>query len=55
MEINPIKTNADYKVTLKEIEALMVAGPDTPEGEKLDILVTPVEAYEAKHYSEFHS
>jgi len=29
---------------------LMTAEPDTPEGEKLDVLVTLVEAYEQKHY-----
>ncbi len=51
MEIKPIKTDADYRAGLKEIEALMTAAPDTPEGEKLDVLVTLVEAYEAKHYS----
>jgi len=50
MDIKPIKTNADYRATLKEIEALMMAAPDTPEGEKLDILVTLVETYERKHF-----
>jgi HTH-type transcriptional regulator/antitoxin HigA len=50
MDIKPIKTDADYRAALKEIEMLMVAEPDTPEGEKLDILVTLVEAYEQKHY-----
>jgi HTH-type transcriptional regulator / antitoxin HigA len=50
MNIKPIKTDADYRATLKEIEALMTAMPDTPDGEKLDVLVTLVEAYEAKHY-----
>lgn len=50
MNIKPIKTNADYQATLKEIEKLMTAGPDTPEGEKLDVLSTLVEAYERKHF-----
>ena len=50
MEINPIKTKADYRAALKEIEALMTAELDTPEGERLDVLVTLVEAYESKHY-----
>lgn len=50
MEINPIKTKADYRAALKEIEALMAAERDTPEGERLDVLVTLVEAYETKHY-----
>ena len=40
----------EYKAALKEIESLMMAGPDTPEGEKLDVMVTLIEAYEAKHF-----
>ena len=50
MNIKPIKTDADYQAALKVIESLMTAAPDTPDGEKLDVLVTLVEAYEAKHY-----
>ncbi len=47
-----IKTDADYRAALKEIESLMMADPDkTPtEGEKLDVMVTLIEAYEAKHF-----
>ncbi len=47
-----IKTEADYQAALKEIESLMMADPDkTPtEGEKLDVMVTLIEAYEAKHF-----
>ncbi|EGR0524480.1 helix-turn-helix domain-containing protein [Vibrio cholerae] len=50
MDIRPIKTDADYRAALNNIENLMMAEPDTVEGEKLDILVTLVEAYEAKHF-----
>lgn len=50
MDIRPIKTDADYRAALNDIENLMMAQPDTIEGEKLDILVTLVEAYEAKHF-----
>jgi HTH-type transcriptional regulator/antitoxin HigA len=50
MEIKPIKTKADYRAALKEIETLMTAEHDTPRGERLDVLVTLVEAYENKHY-----
>ena len=50
MDIKPIKTKADYRAVLKEIETLMAAKLHTPEGERLDVLVTLVEAYEAKHY-----
>ena len=50
MEIAPIKTERDYQRTLKEIEGLMTAKRDTPEGDRLDVLVTLVEAWEARHY-----
>ena len=50
MEIKAIKTKADHRAALKDIEALMAAERDTPEGERLDVLVTLVEAYESKHH-----
>jgi HTH-type transcriptional regulator/antitoxin HigA len=50
MDINPIRTEADYRATLWEIESLMTAGPGTAEGERLDVLVTLVEAWERKHF-----
>jgi HTH-type transcriptional regulator/antitoxin HigA len=50
MEIKPIRTKTDYRAALKEIETLMSARADSPEGERLDVLVTLVEAYEKKHY-----
>ena len=50
MDVKPIKTDADYRATLKEIETLMMAEPDSPEGDKLDVMVTLIEAYEARHF-----
>lgn len=50
MDIKPIRNDADYRAALREIDNLMMAGYDTPEGEKLDIMVTLIEAYEAKHF-----
>jgi HTH-type transcriptional regulator/antitoxin HigA len=50
MDIRPIKTTEDYRATLREIESLMGAEADSPEGERLDILVTLVEAYERQHF-----
>lgn len=50
MNISPIKNNRDYRRALKEIEGLMSAKRDTPEGDRLDVLVTLVEAWERKHY-----
>ncbi|MCK5162763.1 MAG: helix-turn-helix domain-containing protein [Desulfobacula sp.] len=50
MNIKPIKTETDYNETLKETEKLMFAQKDTPEGDRLDVLVTLIEAYEEKHH-----
>lgn len=51
MEIRPIKTEEDYKATLAEVERLFDAVPDTPEGDRLEVLTTLLEAYEKNHYS----
>jgi len=51
MEIKPIKTRKDYAAALKAIEHLMGAKRNSPEGDGLDVLVTLVEAYEARHFS----
>ncbi len=48
--IKPIRTEADYKATLAEIDTLMDAEPGTQEGDRLDVLVTLVEAYESQHW-----
>lgn len=50
MDIKPIRTEADYQAALREVESLMTAEFGTPEGDRLDVLATLVEAYEAKHF-----
>jgi HTH-type transcriptional regulator / antitoxin HigA len=50
MNIAPIKTNDDYHRVLKEIEGLMTAKCNSREGDRPDVLVTLVEAWERKHY-----
>jgi HTH-type transcriptional regulator/antitoxin HigA len=50
MEIKPIRTEADFEATLKEIDDLWGAPYGSPEGDRLDILATLVEAYEEKQY-----
>jgi HTH-type transcriptional regulator/antitoxin HigA len=50
MNIKSVWTNADYKAALKAIESLMPAKANTPEGDRLDVLVTLVEAYEHTHF-----
>lgn len=53
MDIKPIRTEANYKAALKEIAALMESDPalGTPDGDRLDVLVTLVQAFEARHYA----
>lgn len=51
MNIRPIKTKRDHAHALKRIEQLMTAKANSPEGDELDVLVTLVEAFEAKHYA----
>ena len=52
MNIKPIRTAKDHTVALAEISKLMETDPDigTPKGDRLDVLVTLVQAYEAQHF-----
>ena len=52
MEIKAIRSEADYLAALREVSALIDLDPasDSPEGERLDVLGTLVQAYEARHY-----
>ena len=50
MNIKPIKTARDHGVALREIETLMMAKSGSAAGDRLDVLVTLVEAYERKHF-----
>lgn len=50
MEVQQIKTEADYEAALKDIEQLWRSSYGSPEGDKLDVLVTLVKAYEDEHY-----
>lgn len=50
MKIAPVRTVAEYDAALLEIARLMDATVGTPRGDRLDVLVTLVEAYEEKHW-----
>lgn len=50
MTINPIQNEDDYREALRQIEILWDAEENSPEGDRLDVLVTLVEAYERKNY-----
>ena len=49
MQIRPIKTKADHRAALKEVERLMDAKSGTPAGDRLEILTTLIERYESQH------
>ena len=50
MQIKPIKTKYDYESAMAEIQELWGAKTNTPRGDKLDVLITLVDAYENEHY-----
>jgi HTH-type transcriptional regulator / antitoxin HigA len=50
MKLKPIKTVSDYEAALKEVERLWNAEDGSEDGDRLEILVTLVEAYEDVHF-----
>jgi HTH-type transcriptional regulator / antitoxin HigA len=50
-EMKPIRTEADYEAALEEVAALWGAASDTPKGDRLDVLATLIDAFEAKHHA----
>jgi HTH-type transcriptional regulator/antitoxin HigA len=48
--LKPIRTEADHDAALAEVERLWGAKDGTPEGDRLDILATLIDAYEAARY-----
>lgn len=49
-ELKPIRTETNYEEALAEVERLWGAKSGTPEGDRLDVLATLIDAYEAKLY-----
>ena len=49
-ELKPIRTEADYKAALAEVERLWGAKSGTQSGHWLDMLATLIDAYEARHH-----
>ena len=49
-EVKPIRSEADYEAALAEVERLWGAKGGTPKGDRLDVLATLIDAYEAEHY-----
>jgi len=51
VQVRPIRSELDYEAALTEVEAIMQARPGTPDGDRLDVLSTLIEAYEAEHHA----
>ena len=49
-EIKPIRTEEDYKKALSEVESLWGAPNGTPKGDRLGVLATLIDAWDAVHY-----
>ena len=49
-DLKPIRTEADHERAMAEVERLWGAKDGTPEGDRLDVLVTLIEAYEKELY-----
>ena len=53
MEIRPIRNEEDYQAAMRQLSAFFDAEPEpgSPEGDHFEVLLTLVEAYEARHYA----
>src|ERR1700687_1076482 len=49
-KVRPIRTKRDHEAALKEVERLWGAKAGTRDGDRLDVLATLIDAYEAKQY-----
>jgi HTH-type transcriptional regulator / antitoxin HigA len=50
LDIKLIRTKADYRAALEHVESLMTAKPNTPKGDRLDVMAPLIEAYERAHF-----
>jgi HTH-type transcriptional regulator/antitoxin HigA len=49
-EVKPIRSEADYEAAIAEVRRLWGASAGTPDGDRLDVLATLIDAYEAEHH-----
>jgi HTH-type transcriptional regulator/antitoxin HigA len=49
-EVKPIRSEADYEAALEDVAALWGAKSGTSDGDRLDVLATLIDAYEAQHH-----
>ncbi len=48
-EVRPIRSKRDYEAALREVDRLWGAKTGTRDGDRLDVLATLIDAYEAEH------
>jgi HTH-type transcriptional regulator / antitoxin HigA len=49
-DVKPIRSRRDYEAAIKAVERLWGAKAGTRDGDRLDVLATLIESYEAEHY-----
>ena len=49
-DVKPIRSERDYDAALAEVERLWGAKAGTPRGDRLEVLATLIDAYEAEHF-----
>jgi HTH-type transcriptional regulator / antitoxin HigA len=49
-DVRPIRSKADHEAAITEVERLWGPKTGTPEGDRLHVLATLIDAYEAEHY-----
>jgi HTH-type transcriptional regulator/antitoxin HigA len=49
-DVKPIRSRRDYEAALKDVERLWGSKAGTRDGDRLDVLATLIDAYEAVHY-----
>lgn len=50
MDVKPIKTEADHRAALAEVERLWDAAPGSEDADRVDVLTMLIEAYEEKNH-----
>jgi HTH-type transcriptional regulator / antitoxin HigA len=49
IDVKPIRSAADHRVAMAEVKRLWGSKNGTPDGDRLDVLATLIDAYEARH------
>ncbi|QUS39620.1 helix-turn-helix domain-containing protein [Tardiphaga alba] len=49
-DLKPIRSESDHEAAMAEVERLWGAESGTPDGDRLDLLITLIDAYESRAY-----